>query len=194
LLRFVRERDPAPPFGPVFVIAWAGLRGIVSLAAALALPTDFPQRDLVILMTFAVILVTLVVQGLSLPAILKFLALSDDGAEEREELRARHEAVHAAISRLDALVALGEARAEAVRRVHDDLRRQARWISSQLNGGENGADDDVELVCETELQAEREAIDAQHRMLVKLRDDGVIGDEVLRRVQAELDHEESRLT
>jgi CPA1 family monovalent cation:H+ antiporter len=199
LFKSLAAQDAAPPAGAVFVIAWTGLRGIVSLAAALALPvtlsdrvTPFPHRDHIIFITFVVILVTLVVQGLTLPMILRWLKLADDGVEEREETRARYEGVHAAISRLDALVLLGEARPEAVARVRADLERQARWLSSHL-GGRDSAAADVEMVCETEIQAEREALAAQQRMILKLRDDGAIGDEVLRRIQSELDHEESRL-
>lgn len=198
LFKRIAARDPAPPAGQVFVVAWTGLRGIVSLAAALALPvtlsdraTPFPHRDQIIFITFVVILVTLVVQGLSLPLILRWLELADDDVEEREETRARYEAVHAAISRLDALVLLGEARPAAITRVRSDLERQANWLSSHLGGADGFGD--VEMVCETEIQAEREAIAAQQQMILKLRDDGVIGDEVLRRIQAELDHEESRL-
>jgi monovalent cation/hydrogen antiporter len=198
LFRSIAARDPAPPVGPVFVIAWTGLRGIVSLAAALALPvttadgaTPFPHRDHIIFIAFVVILVTLVVQGLSLPLILRMVNLADDDVEAREENRARYEGVHAAIARLDALVLLGEARPEAIERIRADLDRQARWLSSRM-GAVDGVDD-VELVCETEVQAEREAVAAQQQMILKLRDDGVISDEVLRRIQSELDHEESRL-
>jgi CPA1 family monovalent cation:H+ antiporter len=195
----IRRKDPAPPFGHVFITAWTGLRGIVSLAAALALPvtladntTPFPHRDLIIFITFVVILVTLVVQGLSLPLLIRWLKLADDGIEEREELRARYEGVHAAITRLDALVLLGEATPEAVRRVRSDLDHQATWLRGRING--TGIDgDETDMVCQTEGAAHREALSAQHQMILKLRDDGVIGDEVLRRLQAELDHEESRL-
>jgi len=198
LFKSIAARDPAPPLGPVFVVAWTGLRGIVSLAAALALPvklgdrfTPFPHRDQIIFITFVVILVTLVVQGLTLPAIIRWLKLGDDGVEEREETRARFEGVHAAMSRLDAMVLLGEAKPEAIEAVRSHLQQQARYLSSRL--GDPGGVEEVELVCETQMQAEREALTAQQQMILKLRDDGVIGDEVLRRIQAELDHEESRL-
>jgi CPA1 family monovalent cation:H+ antiporter len=197
LFKSVRERDPAPVFGSAFVVAWTGLRGIVSLAAALALPltlsdgaTRFPERELIIFVTFVVILVTLVVQGLSLPLIIRWLRVSDDGGDEREEMRARYEGVHAAIARLDALVLLGEATEEAVARVRADLQRNAGWLSAQLSGR---ADDGVDLVCATQQAARRESLNAQNQMIVKLRDDGVIGDDVMRRIQQELDHEGSQL-
>jgi NhaP-type Na+/H+ or K+/H+ antiporter len=194
----VREREPTPPPASVFLVAWTGLRGIVSLAAALAIPltiangrSPFPDRALIIFVTFAVILITLVVQGLSLPLIIRVLKLSDDGSEHREEMRARYEAVHAAISRLDALVLLGEATPAAVDRVRADLSVQAHWLRGQISGK---VEDGEELMCATHEAAQREALFAQNQMVVKLRDDGVIGDEVMRRVQAELDLEGARLT
>jgi CPA1 family monovalent cation:H+ antiporter len=197
LFKSIRARDPSPPFGPVFIVAWTGLRGIVSLAAALALPltladgqSRFPERELIIFVTFAVILVTLVVQGLSLPLIIRWLKVRDDGDDQREELRARYEGVHAAISRLDALVLLGEAKPEAVTRVRSDLEHQAKWLSSQLSGA---PEDGVNLVCATQEAAHRESLAAQNQMIIKLRDDGVIGDDVLRRLQQELDLEGSQL-
>src|SRR5262249_23644100 len=95
LIPAVRRADPPPSPKPVFVVAWAGLRGVVSLAAALALPAGFPERGLVVLLTFMVILATLVGQGLTLPFILRRLNLMDDGSEEREEAYARSVAVTA---------------------------------------------------------------------------------------------------
>ena len=68
------------------IVAWSGMRGSVSLAAALALPSDFPQREIVLFLTFCVIFTTLVLQGLTLPALIRRLDVHDDGAEEREEL------------------------------------------------------------------------------------------------------------
>lgn len=195
--KMLATRDPAPPPGTVFIVAWTGLRGIVSLAAALALPfyladgtTPFPDRDLIIFVTFAAILVTLVLQGLSLPLIIRTLGLSDDGIAHREEVRARFEAVHAAISRLDALVQLGEATPQAVARVRGELEHRARWLSGQVTGT---VEEQAGMICATEEAARREALEAQNRMMVKLRDDGVIGDEVMRQLQAELDLEEARL-
>ena len=95
--------------GAVF-LSWAGMRGAVSLAAALALPlapmraTPFPGRDLVLFLTFAVILVTLVGMGLTLPLVIRMLGLEDDGLDEREDARARIRAAEAALARLEELV------------------------------------------------------------------------------------------
>src|SRR5439155_11485482 len=105
----IRRRDPYPPWQGPTLLGWCGLRGAVSLAAALALPltTDtgaaFPQRDLIIFLAFCVILSTLVLQGLTLPVLIRVLGLEDDGTEEREEAKARVHAAEAALSRLEEL-------------------------------------------------------------------------------------------
>src|SRR5262245_12136250 len=102
----IRARDPNPPWQAIVFLGWTGMRGIVSLALALALPLTlpsgepFPQRALVVVVSFAVILVTLVLQGLTLPALIKGLHLKDDGADLREEREALLHASEAAVKRL----------------------------------------------------------------------------------------------
>jgi CPA1 family monovalent cation:H+ antiporter len=179
------------------MVAWTGMRGIVTLAAAMALPrtladgvTAFPHRDLIILVSFGVILLTLVVQGLTMPLVIRLTRLADDGVEEKEEVRARFEGVHAALSRLDSLVLLGEARPELVSAVRGEYERRARYWGARLAGVEEG---ETGLYCADRGAVVREVIEAQRRMVVKLRDDGVVGDDVLRRIQQELDHEASLL-
>jgi CPA1 family monovalent cation:H+ antiporter len=195
----LRRRDPSPPFGQVFLIAWTGMRGIVSLAAALALPmttnfgADFPHRDLILFITFAVILVTLVIQGLSLPALIKLLKISDGGREEAlEELRARYEITQAGLARLEALVAAGDAPEELVSPVRTEYQRSAGYLRAQL-GLRAGADDEQPALCETRMDVRLQALQAQHRMLIRLRDQNIIPDDVLRRIQSEIDLEEARL-
>lgn len=209
LFRRIRERDPAPPWQAVFVIGWTGMRGIVSLAAALALPltladktTPFPHRNLIIFITFAVILVTLVVQGLPLPAVIRWLRLSeaaDDGDDE--EVTARHLGALAAVERLDNLKPVGEAARERLARVRAAYDERVAYFSRQLGGDGGNGDGAVSAeavaqmaACETAEQIEREALAAERQMVVRLRDQGVIGDDILRRIQDQLDHEESRLT
>ncbi len=198
LFRSVGQRDPAPPFEQVFMIGWTGMRGIVSLAAALALPysvasgAPFPFRDEIIFITFGVILFTLVLQGLTLPLVIRVLQLADDGIERREELRARYEGVQAAIARLEALIINDEAREDLVAPIRTEYQRVAAGLRRDL-GIRPGADDEEPGVCRTRLDVRLRALEAEHRMLVKLRDDDVIGDDVLRRVQSDLDLEEARL-
>ena len=111
LSRRIRERDPYPPWQYPALIGWTGLRGAVTLAAALALPlttssgSPFPQRDLLIYLAFCVILATLVLQGLSLPLLIRLLHLEDDGSAAKEETKARIHAADAALARLDELAA-----------------------------------------------------------------------------------------
>lgn len=109
LIPRIRANDPFPPWTSPVIISWAGLRGVVSLAAALALPREtdlgspFPERDLIIFLTFAVILATLVGQGLTLTPMVRWLGVTSDGKAEREATLARREASRAALSRLDEL-------------------------------------------------------------------------------------------
>ena len=187
----IRRRDPAPPFGWTFMVGWTGMRGIVSLAAALALPEMFPHRHLILFLTFGVILATLILQGLSLPLVIKTMKVVDHGEEERdEEVAARYLTALAAIERLDILVKDLHAPPEIVGRVRGEYDRNLVYYSSHLGNQGTG---DLDVVCDTDQKVRREALHAERRMLVKLRDDGVIGDDILRRVERELDLEESRL-
>src|SRR5204862_2220594 len=110
LSRRIRERDPYPPWQYPAFISWTGMRGAVSLAAALALPltTDaggpFPGRDLILFLAFCVIFATLVGQGLSMPIVMRALGLESDRRSEKEETKARIRAAEAALERLVALV------------------------------------------------------------------------------------------
>src|SRR6185503_17467497 len=97
LFRRIRERDPYPPWQAPTVIAWAGVRGAVSLAAALALPVDVPQRDLIVFVTFVVILVSLIGPIVTLPGIVRLIGIEDDGGADREDSKARIKAAEAAL-------------------------------------------------------------------------------------------------
>jgi CPA1 family monovalent cation:H+ antiporter len=204
LIPWIRRNEPMPPMGQVFVVAWTGMRGIVSLAAALALPIVFPNRELILFLTFCVILTTLLAQGLTLPWIIRRLHVHEEGDQDREEeVMARYLSALAAIERLDALAAQhptagNGATADlvnpaAVARVRAEYEQRIGYYSSRLADPTAADDDDDEHACCTVEDAQREAIAAERRMLLRLRDDGVIGDEILRRVQHALDLEESRL-
>ena len=151
----IRRKDPSPPWQWPFVLAFTGVRGIVSLAAALAIPfaistgEPFPDRDLILFLTFAVILITLAGQGLMLPWVIRKLGLSHAGRKERksdraEEYAARAEAVKAAIARLDQLAAernLSPDVIEAARSQHQDrlehIENRSDGDNSKTRHGEN---------------------------------------------------------
>jgi Na+/H+ antiporter len=197
LSRKIRQRDPLPSFAEIFIIGWTQMRGVVSLAAALALPltlsdekTPFPHRDAIIFITFGVILITLVAQGITLPAVIRLLRLDrihDDAADE--EITARYLAALAAIERLDTLGANDAAAAAALQRARAAYDERIAYFSQLINPSGDG----VLPSCDTSEEVMRQAIQAQRDMLVRLRDQGVIGDEVLRSIEQELDHEELRL-
>jgi CPA1 family monovalent cation:H+ antiporter len=178
------------------VIAWSGMRGAVSLAAALAIPlhTDagdaFPQRDLIIFLTFGVIFATLVVQGLTLPPLIRLADVSDDGADEKEELRARLVATRAALDRLDVLSAEEWTRNETIDRMRGLYEYRHRRFSARAGKVEDDGYEDRSLVYQRMVQA---VLAAQRESLVRLRDEGVISNEVMNRVVREFDLEESRL-
>jgi Na+/H+ antiporter len=193
LSRKLRQRDPAPPWRAPALIGWTGMRGIVSLALALALPLalpdgrPFPHRGLIIVLSFAVILVTLLVQALSLPAVIRALGFKDDGVELREERQALITASEAAIARLDALdnsVVLHPQLLERVRAPYDE--RLTRLTTEAVE------DPECKLT-EGESQAYRrlrnEALHAERQAVVKLRNEGKISEEVLHKVQEALDLE-----
>jgi monovalent cation/hydrogen antiporter len=180
------------------VVGWSGLRGSVSMAAALALPLTtnagepFPGRDLVIFMAYSVIVFTLVVQGLTLPALIRKLGLEDDGSEGREEQLARLAAAEAALERLEQLAGEDWTRDDTLERVRGMYEYRRRRFAAQ----QDGAGEDSEAIEERSLAYQRllhELLAAQRRVLVDLRKQGAINDEVMRRVQRELDLEESRL-
>jgi Na+/H+ antiporter len=174
----------------VVVIMWAGMRGSVSLAAALALPRDFPVRDQIVFITFAVILVTLVAQGLTLAPLIQRLAIPDDGAAGREQQEARVATLRAAQSRLGELSREDWAHDEAVLHLAEHL--EARM--SRLNGsGDGAARNAQEEVADAFARLQVELVDAEMVEAIRLRDAGRINDETLRVIQRELDLERLRL-
>lgn len=190
LSRAVRERDPVPSWKYPTVISWAGMRGIVSLAAALALPENFPERNLVLFLTFCVILVTLVGQGLTLPWLVGRLKLEIDNTLEREEAWARFAAAQSSLARLDQLEA-----EEWVQREQLDRLRKLYSVRSQRYSARYWGKREVELEERFEGmdRLRRELMLSEQNTLIELRDGGTIGDTAMRRVQRELDLEDVRL-
>jgi CPA1 family monovalent cation:H+ antiporter len=181
--------------GAVFV-SWAGMRGAVSLAAALALPlrTDdgdpFPGRDLILFLTFAVILVTLVGMGLTMPFVIRALGLEDDGVEDLEDANARIHAAEAALARLEALVDEDWVREDTAERVRGAYRFRTSRFRARFDDGDDGA---IEMRSQDYQRLRRELLEAERGALVELRRTGVISNDVWIRVARDLDLEELRL-
>jgi CPA1 family monovalent cation:H+ antiporter len=176
------------------IIAWSGMRGAVSLAAALALPDSFPERDVIVFITFAVIFATLVLQGLTLPMLIRRLDVHDDGAEAREELEARRRATDAALIRLDELALMEWTREDTVERMrglYDYRRRRLRARDGDLDDGDET--EDYEGRSYRYQKMVREVIEAQHDAIVELRNGGRISNDVMHRLERELDLERERL-
>jgi Na+/H+ antiporter len=176
------------------LIGWCGMRGAVSLAAALALPGDFPHREIVLFLTFAVIFATLVIQGLTLPLVIKAMHIEDDGADEREELLGRRAAVNAALARLDELGEAEWTRDDTTMRMRQLYEYRARRFAvraGELDDGEGL--DAFETRSRRYQKMVRSVLAAQRATLVDLRNRGDISNEVMHRLERELDLEDERL-
>ncbi len=195
--RRMRERDPYPSWKAVVVLAWTGMRGGVSLAAAIALPLTtvtgaaFPGRDLILFLTFCVILSTLVVQGLSLPPIIRWLKLPTDTSSEHEEAKARLRAARAALSRLDELSSEDWVQDDVVEDLRSHFSDQDRRFTARYHGTEDGENQEQRATSYQRLKIE--LIGAERRAITDLRNQGIINDDVMRKVERDLDLEEVRL-
>jgi monovalent cation/hydrogen antiporter len=189
------RRDPLPPWQWPFLLSFVGVRGVVSLAAALAIPLttlsaeSFPNRELILFVTFGVIVVTLIGQGLMLPPIVRWLALPHDAEDERRreqdaEITARLEALKASQGRLDGLAADGEIAPEVVAILRARHNHRAEQVSRNVDGREAAA-------AAAELHAD--LIAAEREYIYRLLQDGKITDEARRRIERELDLEEESL-
>jgi Na+/H+ antiporter len=193
--RRIREHDPSPSWRNVSIIAWTGMRGVISLAAALALPLQtasgvlFPDRDLIIFLTFCVILATLVVQGLSLPVLIRVLGLEDDHIGEKEETHGRVSIAEAALERLDELADEEWVREDTAERIRGLYSYRRNRFASRFEGDPEG----VEERSAAYQHLMVELLGAQRLRLITMRDEGSIGDEVMHRIERDLDLEESRL-
>lgn len=192
----IRARDPYPPLSYPIVISWAGLRGAVSLAAALALPlttrdgSDFAERNLIVFLTFCVIFATLVVQGLTLPGLIRLLGLEDDGVAEREDAKARIKAAEAALARLDQLLDEEWVNEDTARRLRGTYEFRRTRFTSRFDDGDDGAIEERSLNFQ---RLRRELLEAERAAIVDLRRQGVINDDVMHRLERDLDLEDARL-
>ena len=187
----LREREPAPAEGEVFIMSWCGMRGIVSLAAALALPVvlangePFPQRDLIIFLTFVVIAVTLVVQGLSLPPLIRRLKVGADWSLHDEHQRARIALGAAALAAIDELAQRERMSAELAARVRAEF---ADKIERAFADGPA-----VERDSELAQRLRQAAIEAERRELIRIWRENQISDDILHHIEEDLDYQESHI-
>jgi monovalent cation/hydrogen antiporter len=191
-----RREHPRGRFGYSLVVAWSGMRGAVSLAAALSIPLaidaggPFPNRDLIIYLAFCVILGTLVLQGLTLPALIRALRIEDDGVAEREDAKARIKAADAALARLEELRAEDWVRDETAERMQGFYNFRRNRFAARFDDGDNG---EIETRSLDYQRLRRELLRAERSAIVGLRREGVINDDVMHRLQRDLDLEDARL-
>jgi CPA1 family monovalent cation:H+ antiporter len=192
----LRRRDPLPPWQWVFFLAFVGVRGVVSLAAALAIPlttaagAPFPDRDLILFVTFGLIVVTLIGQGLLLPSVARWLGLTQHAADERQreheaELAARSQALNVAQNRLEQFATDGRISPEALAILRARHEYRVGRLPANTVDGIDAASVAAELRADL-IAAEREYI---HRLL----QEGQITDEARRRIERELDLEEASI-
>ena len=193
----LQQRTSAPSVRGVFVVGWTGMRGVVALAAAISLPeklsdgSPFPQRNLIIFLTFSVILVTLVLQGLTLPWLIRLLGLAGLRGPNCEEREARRIVTQAALQRLQ------QARASdspEFAPIYDDLQQHYQHRLSVLEGNSGGNRDEGAQFYGRALDLNLELLRTERETALGLRGEGRINDEVLRLLEHELDLRESQLT
>jgi NhaP-type Na+/H+ or K+/H+ antiporter len=197
LIRRLRERDPSPPWQWAFVLAFTGVRGAVSLAAALAIPfalpdgAGFPYRDLILFVTFGVIFITLVGFGLGLSPVVRWLGVAQAGraehlAQHESEILARREALDAALKSLETITDSRELSEEVINLLRARHETRAGQLPASL-------DPDAREISVTGARLTRELISAERKFIHALERDGRITDEIRRRIERDLDLEEASL-
>jgi CPA1 family monovalent cation:H+ antiporter len=195
--RRIRARDPMPPWRNIAVFGWCGMRGVVSLAAALAVPrllpngSEFPERDLILFFTFAVILATLVGQGLTLPWLIRRLRVSVPPAQEHLERDARRTAAEAALNRIQQLAAAERLTEEAVGALTEAYRERILHLSDELAEALGWSPRRQRSIERRRLL--REALAAEREHLLALHRQHRLSKELLLKLERELDLEEARL-
>jgi CPA1 family monovalent cation:H+ antiporter len=190
--REIREKETSTNIRSVTVVAWSGIRGVVSLAAALALPltlennAPFPNRDLIIFLTFSVIFATLVIQGLTLRPLIKFLGLKADDQLQRDEQEARLRIASGVIEHIEENYSLvGDDLLPIIKNKYEIRIQRIRKDQSQQR-----MDDEKVLAF---LRIQQELIETERRIVKQLKNESKISEEVLRKIDYELDLEETRL-
>jgi CPA1 family monovalent cation:H+ antiporter len=196
LIPAIRRKDPYPPWQNVFIIAWVGMRGVVSLATALALPltiydgSPFPHRDLIIFLAFTVILVTLMLQGLPLPWITRQLALIYDGTVLQEQWTARRLAADNAMKKLENLRQDTTIQSEALERIIGHYRHRIELLgdgpNTPLDPKEPPTMQNHPLIV-NESRIWREVLEAERDAIVCLRQTFEISDDVMHEMLQDID-------
>jgi monovalent cation/hydrogen antiporter len=197
LFRSIARKDPLPPWGVVTALSWAGMRGIVSLAAALSIPLtlpsgeEFPFRNLLIFLTYVVILITLVIPATTLPWLMQWLGIKDGGESRRDEAVARLALLEAVLREIDSLKSLSQFSAELLENTAQRHQRRVQTLRSNLepNAFSPLFDEDQTL-----RRLTRKLLGAERKELASLRRQAIIHDEVFFQLSHELDIEETRLS
>ena len=192
--RILHRRDPVPNARGLFVVGWTGMRGVIALAAAISLPqtlssdAPFPHRSLIIFLTFSVILVTLVLQGLTLPAVIRALGLGGSSRPHTREEEARRLVLERALQRLKQR---REEDKPEFADTYDDLAQHYRERLASVNGQ---VDVDVNpQQYQRYLALSREMLEVERQAALDLRNQGRIDNEIARELEEELDLSETRL-
>lgn len=189
-----RDRPDRGAWRGAFVVAFTGMRGAVSLAAALAVPEGVAGRDIIVFLCFTTIVWTVVLEGLSLPWLLRRLGVHEGDAPRREEDKARLLAAEAAIRRVEELAAEDWVREDTAERVRAMYRFRSNRFRQRLGKDVDWpVDEDIDGRSQDYQRLLREIVGAQRTELLALRREGRIGDEILRRIERDLDLEEARL-
>ncbi|WP_232660836.1 Na+/H+ antiporter [Pseudonocardia sp. TRM90224] len=193
LFRGVRKRDPMPSWHVPAVISWSGMRGVVTLAAAFAIPPELPYRDEIVFLAFFVTVATLLLHGLTLPTVIRKLGVRENGFQEDmlAEAQTQYDAVQASIARLDELTAeTGSATAHTAEKLRRFAQLNANAVWEQLGRSDEEAGESPGAAYR---RLRREMLTEERELFVDRRNSGAIDDEVLRRVLRRLDFEEAML-
>ena len=196
----LRRGEPYPRWQRLFIVSWSGMRGAISLAAALAIPLmtrtglPFPQRDLMIFLTFCVIVSTLLLQGLSLPWLIRYFRVDQEGRQERaaaghQEIEARRQAAEASLALLAARRKDGTYPEALLDRLEEQYRDRNTQFRAHLDGDHDGA---VQHGTHR-FNVQTELIETDRQTMLQMRRSGVIDDDLLRRIEKDLDLQEMRL-
>lgn len=193
LFKSIRQKEPRPSIRLVTIVAWSGMRGVVSLAAALALPLTiegskpFPNRSLIIFLTFCVIFSTLVIQGLTIRPLIKLLGIKADGKEHENEQMARFRLASGIIEHIEEnySLALSADVLNQIKTKYEIRIQRLQKDQSQVRLNEEQIDQFHKI--------QQELLARERQLLLTLRRDGAISDEALRKIEYELDLEETRL-